>query len=56
MQVENNKDQIDCYQNVGTRLTMNLKVGTRIVFSPVKKWCHIEVYGLCKINAGKSIL
>ena len=25
MQVENNKDQIDCYQNVGTKLTMTLK-------------------------------
>ena len=25
MQIENNKDQIDCYQNVGTKLTVTLK-------------------------------
>ena len=30
-------DQIDCYQNIGTKLTMNSKCKTKMVFSSIKK-------------------
>ena len=32
--VENNNDQIDCYQKIGTKLTMTLKCRDQMVFWP----------------------